>query len=555
MFNVLMKKYFIELFSVFKRDKKKADWLGVTTTAILIVAFIVGLIFVLSTFAKQYTDVRFHNVQDVETRQYELLTLIYSVLLVVGVFSGVKYLNFSIFESSDKNILITLPIKSSVLFASKLAVVYIRQFAFTAITILTTNLTFGIVNHLGAYYIGMSVVMCFIFPLITISISSVFCLPVYFLKRLIQSRYVTYLILITAAMGIIFWGYSEILAFVQTLVTTGEVKFLFNERTMLVIMDIVKYSYPCNMIANILLGRNVGESIGIFLAILVGVTAIGFVIVQQFYVKAIHVRTFEKTGFNALNKNFAHKRRTRFHALLEKEFLLVLRTPSYAFQYFSVAITMPLMVFFCMDIGSDLLSGLIMVESNFELALFLVLVFGGLTNTFCATNISREGPAFCALKSTPIPWQEFIGVKVLFCSIVTVISMAASVILVYALGYLLWWEALVLFFIALILSEAQICFATRKDLDRPNFSEDDDCEVRESNTTVSTIVIATLLTSAVIGGISLYASIFYGNYRGQDVSDAIIGIAFAVAGALLAVCVTYLCVGIEKKFKQLTGGN
>ena len=98
MFNVLMKKYFIELFSVFKRDKKKADWLGVTTTAILIVAFIVGLIFVLSTFAKQYTDVRFHNVQDVETRQYELLTLIYSVLLVVGVFSGVKYLNFSIFE-------------------------------------------------------------------------------------------------------------------------------------------------------------------------------------------------------------------------------------------------------------------------------------------------------------------------------------------------------------------------------------------------------------------------------------------------------------------------
>lgn len=171
MFNVLMKKYFIELFSVFKRDKKKADWLGVTTTAILIVAFIVGLVFVLSTFAKQYTDVRFHNVQDVETRQYELLTLIYSFLLVIGVFSGVKYLNFSIFESSDKNILITLPIKSSVLFASKLAVVYIRQFAFTAITILTTNLTFGIVNHLGAYYIAMSVVMCFIFPLITISIS------------------------------------------------------------------------------------------------------------------------------------------------------------------------------------------------------------------------------------------------------------------------------------------------------------------------------------------------------------------------------------------------
>ena len=554
MFGVLLKKYFIELFSIFKRDKKKADWLGVATTFVLVAGFIAGLVLMLSAFVKQYTGVRFHNVLDVETRQYELLTLIYSVLLVVGVFSGVKYLNFSIFESSDKNILITLPIKSSVLFLSKLAVVYIRQFAVTAIIILATNLTFGIVNHLGAYYIGMSVVMCFIFPLITISISSVFCLPAYFIKRSIQSRYVAYLILITAIMGVLFWGYSEILSFVQTLVTTGEIKFLFNEKTMLTIMDIVKYSYPCNMIANILLGRNIGESIGIFLAILVGVTAVGLIIVQQFYVKAIHVRSLEKTRFNALNKNFVHKKRTRFHALLEKEFLLVLRTPSYAFQYFSVAITMPLMVFFCMDIGSDLLSGLIMVESNFELALFLVLVFGGLTNTFCATNISREGPAFCALKSTPIPWKEFIGVKVLFCSIVTVLTMAVSVILVSALGYIAPWEAAVLFFIALILAEAQICFATRKDLDRPNFSEDDDCEVRESNTTVSTIVIATLLVSAVIGGASLYASIFFSN-KGQEVSGTIIGIAFGVALALLAVCVTYLLVGIEKKFKQLTGGN
>ena len=554
MFGVLLKKYFIELFSIFKRDKKKADWLGVATTFVLVAGFIAGLVLMLSAFVKQYTGVRFHNVLDVETRQYELLTLIYSVLLVVGVFSGVKYLNFSIFESSDKNILITLPIKSSVLFLSKLAVVYIRQFAVTAIIILATNLTFGIVNHLGAYYIGMSVVMCFIFPLITISISSVFCLPAYFIKRSIQSRYVAYLILITAIMGVLFWGYSEILSFVQTLVTTGEIKFLFNEKTMLTIMDIVKYSYPCNMIANILLGRNIGESIGIFLAILVGVTAVGLVIVQQFYVKAIHVRSLEKTRFNALNKNFVHKKRTRFHALLEKEFLLVLRTPSYAFQYFSVAITMPLMVFFCMDIGSDLLSGLIMVESNFELALFLVLVFGGLTNTFCATNISREGPAFCALKSTPIPWKEFIGVKVLFCSIVTVLTMAVSVILVSALGYIAPWEAAVLFFIALILAEAQICFATRKDLDRPNFSEDDDCEVRESNTTVSTIVIATLLVSAVIGGVSLYTSIFFSN-KGQEVSGTIIGIAFGVALALLAACVTYLLVGIEKKFKQLTGGN
>ena len=554
MFGVLLKKYFIELFSIFKRDKKKADWLGVATTFVLVAGFIAGLVLMLSAFVKQYTGVRFHNVLDVETRQYELLTLIYSVLLVVGVFSGVKYLNFSIFESSDKNILITLPIKSSVLFLSKLAVVYIRQFAVTAIIILATNLTFGIVNHLGAYYIGMSVVMCFIFPLITISISSVFCLPAYFIKRSIQSRYVAYLILITAIMGVLFWGYSEILSFVQTLVTTGEIKFLFNEKTMLTIMDVVKYSYPCNMIANILLGRNIGESIGIFLAILVGVTAVGLVIVQQFYVKAIHVRSLEKTRFNALNKNFVHKKRTRFHALLEKEFLLVLRTPSYAFQYFSVAITMPLMVFFCMDIGSDLLSGLIMVESNFELALFLVLVFGGLTNTFCATNISREGPAFCALKSTPIPWKEFIGVKVLFCSIVTVLTMAVSVILVSALGYIAPWEAAVLFFIALILAEAQICFATRKDLDRPNFSEDDDCEVRESNTTVSTIVIATLLVSAVIGGVSLYTSIFFSN-KGQEVSGTIIGIAFGVALALLAACVTYLLVGIEKKFKQLTGGN
>lgn len=72
----------------------------------------------------------------------------------------------------------------------------------------------------------------------------------------------------------------------------------------------------------------------------------------------------------------------------------MLFTPDYAVQYFTVAAIMPLMVYFCMGIGKNFLTSLVFVQSDFELAILLTVLFGALTNTFCARTSAATGNRF-----------------------------------------------------------------------------------------------------------------------------------------------------------------
>lgn len=550
MLSVLLKKQITEKLSVFKKDKRRMDISGALLTLILVGALIAICVIVLSRFVKMYCGIRFHGVSDIPARQFELLTVIYAVIMAIGVLSGIRAINFSLFESDDRNILITLPLKSSTIFYSKMITAYLKQVFVFALILLPVNLTFAAVTGKSAYYVVMSIIMCFVFPLITLAFSSIFCLPVYLIKRFINSKYTFVLLIATAVTAVLFWFYSEILSFIKTMMTTGEIRFFFREETMNGIITAANLLYPSNVIARVLLGMETGKNAGILIGTALGAGLAGFMLVRLLYNKASTARAVSGRRFSFRAKK-PSKKRSPSSALILKEFGLIMRTPSYAFQYFSVAAVMPLMVYFCMGIGRDLLSSLIMTESNFELAIFLVLMFGTLTNTFCATNISREGPAFYSLKTMPLKYEKILGAKIAFCSFIACASTAVSCIVLAALGYLTAAQTAFVFFIAVLLAEAQICFATRKDLNHPSFSTDEDCEVRESNSTVSEIIIAGLIISSLLGGVSLYLSVISGG-KSQLYTMLFAGLTSV---AVLGASVAYLLIGLKKKFYGLTEDN
>lgn len=552
MINVLLKKQLTERLSALKKDKSRIDWLGALLTLVLTAGLIAICVIVLSRLVQQYSAIRLNGVTDPSARQFELSTLIYAAIILIGVISGTREINFALYEGDDRNILITLPVKASDIFYSKLIAVYAKQVAVTAITVLPVNLTLAAVTGQSAYYVIMTLLACPVLPIITLAFASVLAIPYYFIKKFMGSKYALSLLLVTAITGLVFWFYSSILSFVKTLLTTGEIRFFFNENTMNGIIRAANGLYPANLFARILLRVEVGKSIGVLIAFIVGAGALGYLVIALTYNKTMQLRTAQARP--VLRARGATKAKSPFSALLLKEFSLIFRTPSYAFQYFSVAAIMPLMVYFCMGIGSDLLTTLVMTENNFQLALFLILIFGSLTNTFCATNISREGPAFYTLKTMPVRFSTVIGAKIFFCSLVSLISTLISVIVVGALGYVNAGEAIFILFVAATLAEAQICFATRKDLNRPSFSSDEDCEVRESNGTISQIVVLGLLTAAVLGGVSLFLSVYNGYYKGQNADMQTMLFSGLVSAALLAASICYLFVGLRKKVETLTEG-
>lgn len=553
MFGVLLKKQFREKFALFGKGRR-SDVAGALLSTVLTASVIAVSVVVLMRLAEVYADIRMNGVRDTVARMSELLTAIYAAVFVLGVLSGIKNINFELFECEDRAVFMALPIKSGTVFYSKLVVLYLKQIVLFAVTIIPVNFALAVAVELTPLYILATLGACLVFPALTLVFSSILCFPVFVVKRAFRSRYFIMLILTTGVLAALFAGYRFVLEFIRQLFTTGEIRFFFNENVMNGIISFTEYAYPVNFLAKLVLGVEPAKN-GLWL----GLTAIaallaGFGVVALLYNKVNLLRASSTARTHRKPKPFARAKST-VSGLMLKEFFLVYRTPSYAFQYFSVAIVMPLMVYFCMGLGKDLLTQLIMIDASAELGLFLVLAFGALTNTFAATAVSRDGSAFYTLKTMPIKPRAIITAKLLFSAIVAVLSVLISAAVICIAGFVTSGEAAFIFLIGVMMGLAQIAFATRKDLNRPEFSADEDSEVRESTGTVSLIIVIGFLTGLVMGGLALFMSVYLGGRGVENAEAYIMATCFAIAAVLLALSFRYLYKGLDKRLYEMSEGD
>ena len=119
MLGVLLKKQLCEKLSYFRRDKKNIDYVGAILTLALLALMLFVIVEVFGAFVEKYTAIRMYGVADVRARQFEIMTLVYESVFLIGIISGVSMINRALFESDDRQILITLPVKASTVFLSK----------------------------------------------------------------------------------------------------------------------------------------------------------------------------------------------------------------------------------------------------------------------------------------------------------------------------------------------------------------------------------------------------------------------------------------------------
>ncbi|MBR2480781.1 MAG: hypothetical protein IKB56_05710 [Clostridia bacterium] len=391
-------------------------------------------------------------------------------------------------------------------------------------------------------------------PFISLGLASILCLPFYFIKRFIQSKYLLFLVVVTAIAAVLFVGYARILGFFENLIATGDIKFFFSEEIMLFIINLTDKLVPANFIARIVFNVEPLKN-GITLLILIVVLGLlGFGVEYLLYNAAIKIRVQNNDGIVFHAKKLSRPRSVT-HGLIAKELGAILFTPDYAFQYISVAAILPIMVYFCMGLGENLLSSLLHVEMNFEIALLLTVLFGSLTNTFCAINISREGRSFYMQKTLPIKYSKIVGVKIGLNFVVTILSVGISTTVITLLGFIDNLEGAFVFFVGVVLGLAQICFATRKDLNKPYFPTEEDNTVKEGNGNVSTIIVLGMLVSLIIGGVPLAFAVL----GSLDAEMNIEGFTYMFAGGLsllsLICSLLYTFIGMRKKFERLSEGD
>lgn len=553
MLGVLLKKQMTEKLSYFKRDKKRVDIVGAVLTLVLTAFIMYVVIEVFGAFVAKYSEIRLNGVRDVRARQYEIMTFVYEFVFAVDVVGGIVALNRAIFESDDRMIIQTLPVKPSDVLYSKLIFIYIRQVLSAFVILVPFVAVFASVTKQDGGYVVLGLLAAFIIPVMSLSVSSVLAMPYYYVKKFFSSKYVCLLVIVTIVLFALFYCYASVLDFLKTLMATGEIKFFFSEKTMTTIISVTKKLVPANFIAAFTLKTEVWKNLAIIASITVGTGIIGIFVTTLLYNKAMKTRT-TAGAIMIFAKKSAAKPLPPFLSLLKKEFNLVLFTPDYAVQYFTVAAIMPLMVYFCMNIGKSFLTSLVYVQTDFELAILLTVLFGALTNTFCATNVSRDGKSFYVEKTLPLSINEIMGAKIALSFAVAVISVGIAATVLLAKKYVSAGEGAFVFFVGAVMALSQILYATRKDLNSPQFSLDEDNVVRESNNNVSIIVVLGLVSALILGGIPLFVNVL-SSVKGKDMRWFTYVFASACAAAVLIGSLSYYFIGRKNRFDRVTEGD
>lgn len=532
---------------------RRHDVFGALSTIILLALLYGTFIYVFYHFARFYMSATF-EVQGAErARAFELTTFVYAAMLLINIFVGVKQIYSALVSSNDCDVLIYQPISQQHLFLYKLIKIYIGQIVSTLLVLLPSAIVIDVLSaSVGGFCYYLTVVFHLLLcPLLGCAIAALFTVPFNGIMRFVQRKFVLHLILYVIVLALGFWLYGMFLSVLTDLIQTGELLYVLDSSTVNAVAAVAAKFYPVKFFSNMLFGQNVAVSLLSVLGICAVAGVVTYFVIRAMYFKVLQQKLEGDIKIFRKKKSVA-KIHSPLAALVKKEFLIILRTPTYAFAYFATTFTLPFMVYVCANLMRSMVATLpnvALINCDFEIAIFVIAMFSVLTNTFCTSNISRDGKMFSMLKTMPVDGHLVVKAKLLFCSVVSVASVLVSCIVLLCVSYLNWWQALVIFAVASLLDIAEIAFATKRDLAKPHLPQNDRDEVTEDNNNVSAVTLLGLVCAVLLGGgalaMSLILSLLYTNALALTVTMTFVFIAVILVFILSLV---YLFRDLEDNF-------
>lgn len=479
--------------------------------------------------------------EDAEARFFELLSLSFAVLLALLTLSAATAIVRSVRLAEDMRLFAALPVPAGALLFSKLLNVYLSGLFLSAFAVPVLALSPN-AAQLSSAWVALTV---FALPALALALGALLAFPAHLVFRFLRGKFLLSLLCGTVLFGLGLYVYSIALGGAKELLLGGDLKYFFGENVLRGIAFAARYAYPAVLFARLLLWREVRAML-LLAAVFAAVFPLCILLARRLLKDAL----CQKTAGREPRLAARTAKSPVFFALLRKEFVQILRTPSYAFSYFSVAAVMPLMVYFCMSVGGSLIGRLLGTDCSFELALFLTLLYGALANVFCTTNVSREGKLFFVLKALPLRAGQIFAAKIALNMIVISFSLFASSLALSAAKFLTIPAALFVFALGWLFSLAQVCFATRYDLSHPRFSSETDGETGESDA-ASLLWLALAL---IVGG-GLLALRLFKTLRLESVSvlqTALLGGGFCLLAVIFSV--PYLFLRLGKRYEAFSGG-
>lgn len=552
--------------------QKKQDRIDIIGTALsfLITILILGVfVYLLATVVDNYIEIKLYDdrlgiiTSNPVARTVELLNVIYTVIIVALSAMMLEKMRSTLARQQDKVLFLRMPLQQQTIFLSKLATLLISNYITAFFLIVPINGIFWYSLRPEPTFWLYTAIIWLLLPMVSFLIASVLLVPYIKIVEFVSQRYLIMFVLFTGAIVGAFLLYAEVLEIVQNLLETGSIKFLFNDKFISTLKLLIDITYPANCFAYIAVGKflDIALAISGSLAV-VAIFVVYFVSKSLYYITLYKNESHKKVGnrFGSIFKT------TKFAALIRKEFISVFRVPQNLFSYFAIATAMPVMVYSCYTLFESLIKNALGFNVSFALALIVILIFSILTNTFCATNVSRDGELALKVKMFPVRASKLLFAKVFFCSIVSTLSVIGSCALLYfskvyfnTNGKIMVEpkDLAIIMAIGVVFSLSHIFVATRLDLNHAKvMASPQEIEAESSRTIAKTIFIGLILAIAA-GASSLLVTVF----ANTDIIQKYIGITLTqeyayylpmiIIGAYFIFSLAYYFFLIERKYRRL----
>ena len=429
-----------------------------------------------------------------ENLQHEFIIL-FSLIIMLAIFVIGLSMATKIFFLKVNLSILKLPVSGEEIFFSKFIYIFTKLFFYTFVLSLPVFIIFGIKTGAGVGYYLMLLPNILFLPVIPFLLSILFSVPAMWLTKIFRNKFIIMLIAYTIVVIAGFAFYIVALKFILSLLEYGDVSNVFNASTLYSIRQASSYMYLSVLFKNCLLLYDYLNSALLCLSITLILVAIVVIYAKKCYLNLI----FSSTNLHSFEKKTKVVHQSASAALFSKEFKNIFRSSNYSFQYLTIIITTPLMVFFSSEIASSVGTPILGKGILPGIAVLVLIMFLSMGTSFSATSITREGKNFFLTKIIPVKFTKQILVKF---AIYLIISIPAIFISCFILAIADFISYLYAFGIAAALSfvvVGNICNSILTDIKRPQFYYLENGEVTTNNKNISSSISIGFAIAVVMG--------------------------------------------------------
>jgi len=433
----------------------KAKWskvLSILAKLVLIGCFIALECFIFTSLDKKITEYSSYGTLD-------FLILILFITMIVDIFAGMVKARKLLFNKSDNEVILPLPISNGEIVFSKILYVFLNEILTHLVISVPILICFGARRLFIPYFYVFCIVYPILISLFSIGIVLIFAVIYEFIYKLIKtSDLIQFIIACTLVIGLCF-AYQIVLTLFMNALDDSSIGGVFSSDFINSLHNLIKVFVPVYyLLVSVIEGTAVFSNVCIYLGSVLLSLTIGSLLASS---------VFAKLSKNSVDFSLKKKKEKKtkimspFKAMLKKEWNLLFKDSAYTFSYTSLLIMCPFLAYVVISTLNSILYSKLNIFLSFYPELInginigLILLFSSVINASGSLSISKEKRGILLIKSIPVsPFVQILA-KLIIPTLLSSISLIITLIVLFASSSI----SSIAFFVSLLIGLCLILFS------------------------------------------------------------------------------------------------